>query len=115
MMRWILLAMWFITVSAYPDEGSWLTLRGKAQVAIEPLSDPAPGGKPVAYLSVQGVAAKAMYGSMQGYRFVANACGESGLSSRTVGDVVCYQKKAVYSCEFGVRLSDGAIRAGRAC
>lgn len=114
-MRWILLAMLLVTSSAYPEEGDWLALRGKARVAIEPLSDPAPGGKPVAYLSVQGVAAKAMYEGMQGYRSVANACGEPGLSSRTVGDVVCYRKKSSYSCEFGVRLSDGAIRIGRAC
>lgn len=114
MTHWIMFVMLIFSASAFTADG-WLALRGKAKIATEPLSDPVANGKPVTYLSIQGATAKGMYEGMQGYRSVENSCGEPGLFSRAVGNLICYRKQSSYSCELGVRLSDGAIRPGKSC
>lgn len=111
----LVIALFLVNALAHGVQDNWLPLKGKLKVASEPLSDPAPHGDPVAYISVDGAGAKAIYEGMKGFKTITNACGEPGLVSRTVGDVVCYRNKSSYSCEFGIRLSDGVIRTGRAC
>lgn len=100
---------------AFGATDGWSSMRGRLRVAPEPLSDPIAEAQPVAYFIVEGPAAKAMFDRMKGFKSTRDACGEPGMVARTVGDVVCYRMKASYSCEFGVRLSDGIVRPGRAC
>jgi hypothetical protein len=90
-------------------------LEGEVIFSREPLTDPLPDGDPVAYVSFYGKDAEKMYAQMKSKDF-QNACGLDGVTARTVGNLICYKSKDNdYSCNFGVRLSDGYLVLGKPC
>lgn len=95
--------------------GEWKPLRGKFTITSSPLSDPLPGGSPVAFFTIEGDAAKTIFSQMVEPQTKKNACAEKGMIMKTVGNVVCSKHGAIYTCNFGVGLSDGKPQPGYTC
>ena len=95
--------------------GHWAPVQGEYTVQSAPLSDPIPGSPPVAFFTIKGAAAKAMFDGMRDAKTEANACGENGLTMKFAENLVCSKQKGHYSCNFGVGLSDGKLRLAYTC
>lgn len=89
--------------------------RGEFTVSSAPLSDPIPDGPLVVFLTIKGDAAKIIFNQMVNPKIEKNACGENGLTIKTVGDLLCSKMGATYYCNFGVGLSDGKLQHGYNC
>lgn len=109
---WLLI---FIHSLAFGAGGDWKPLHGEFTIAPAPLSDPLPGGLPVAFFTIKGDAAKAIFNRMIEPKIMKNACAEKGMTMRMIGDVVCYKRGSTYTCNFGVGLSDGKLQPGYTC
>jgi hypothetical protein len=111
-LRLLILLCGFYTVFAH---GEWRPIVGDYAIAKEPLSDPTPKGQATAYVTIRGSAAKEMFLGMPRVRQVSDACGEQGTVARISGNLICYQNGKKYSCELGIRLTDGKLVGGRTC
>ncbi len=107
-----LLAIYSCAVGA---GGTWMPLNGEVKISSAPLSDPLPDGSPVAFFTIDGDAAKAIFDGMIKSRIVRNYCSESGMAMKMVGDISCTKQGRKYRCNFGVGLSDGKSQKGYTC
>lgn len=104
-----------VYVSPVSTGAQEIQLQGQLIISKEPITDPVPNGPNVAYFSIRGNAAKQMFEKLKSAKTVKNACGEQGLTLKTQGKLQCSQKARVYSCDFGIRLTDGIAVTGFAC
>jgi hypothetical protein len=111
-MRMLILLLGLYTSFAHSE---WRPIQGDYVLSKEPLSDPTPSGKATAYLTIRGSAAKEMFQGMARTRQVSNACGEQDTVARISGNLICYRSHEKYSCELGIRLTDGKLIGGRTC
>ena len=105
----------FIHSYALGAGGDWKSLHGKMTVSPAPLSDPLPESTPVAFFAIDGESAKTIFNAMVEPKIVKNACGETGMVMKSVGDIVCFKQGRTYTCNFGVGMSDGKSQAGYTC
>jgi hypothetical protein len=115
MNKFILIFAAALSCSTGAVEQKWTVIDGQQKIARESLSDPEPFAPKVAYFTIRGVGARSIYLALPSNSAVIPACGDAGLTARFAGNMVCYQKAKRYSCEYGIRLSDGALVPGRSC
>lgn len=112
---WIFGFLIFVHSFASGAGGDWKPLHGKLSITTAPLSDPLPGGPPVAFFTIDGDSAKIIFNRMIKSKTIKNACAEKGMTMRMVGDIVCSKRGSIYTCNFGVGLSDGKLQPGYTC
>ena len=85
-------------------------------ISKEPLTDPLPDGDLVAYMTLNGKDAEEIYQGMGSQQEYKNVCNQEGLTARVAGNLICYKsREGSYSCNFGIRLTDGSLVLGRPC
>lgn len=97
------------------ESNSWSSLQGLQKIEAESLSDPVPHAPLVVYFSIRGRSARSIYERLPLSGRIANVCDEAGMSAKSAGNMMCFRKASRYSCEYGIRLSDGALVNGRTC
>ena len=90
-------------------------IHGKMSVESAPLSDPVPNSPPVVFFTIEGNSAKTIFTRMVNPKIYKNACGESGVIMKELGDLICFKHKKNYTCNFGLGLSDGKSQFGYTC
>jgi hypothetical protein len=115
-MRILIISSILLTTFAIADS-PFKNLSGQYFISSAPEHDPV---QPLpenthAYFSIEGVAAKEIYDSMN-TEPTENLCGENHLEKKS-GDFGCayYPKSEKYACHFSVNLNSGALDAAGSC